>query len=104
MIDGSEKHMRRTVLPLLILVGIAASSPAQPGAANRPADADGVPLPAGAVGRLGSTRFWHRGVIQPMTFSPGWWQLSPLGFGRTGGRVAWRAWTPLGAGSWSSTA
>jgi WD40 repeat protein len=46
----------------------AATSP-EP-AAPRGVDADGVPLPPGAVARLGSTRFGHRDLIQPVAFSP----------------------------------
>jgi WD40 repeat protein len=62
--------MWRTVLPLLVLVGIPPSAPAQSDAPAPRTDPEGVPLPAAAVARLGSTRFWHRDVIQPLAFAP----------------------------------
>src|SRR5262245_66446786 len=64
------ESLKVVYLPLLLLGGAAANSPAQTDAAPRQADAEGIALPSGAVGRLGSTRFWHRDLIQPLAFGP----------------------------------
>ncbi len=62
--------MRRTVLSLFLLLGAADIALAQAHDPVPRTDAEGVPLPAGAIARLGSTRFWHRDLIHSIRFSP----------------------------------
>src|SRR5689334_18802664 len=64
------KSLKAGITSFLLLAALAGSFAAQPDAVDRRTDAEGIPLPAGAVGRLGSTRFWHRDLIQPLAFAP----------------------------------
>src|SRR5260221_410853 len=55
-------------LVLMDLVGGPAA--AHPPPTTSRTDSEGVGLPADAVARLGSTRFWHADQIHPGRFSP----------------------------------
>src|SRR3954452_20357329 len=86
------------IVAFLLLTTFAGGSAAQTDATGGWTDAEGIPLAAGAIGRLGSTRFWHRDLIQPLAFGPDGRTLfvatveyeSLYAWDATTGRLRWR--------------
>lgn len=90
---------RHALSPFAISVALLLGATTADAAEGPRVDAESVPLPAGALARLGSTRFWHASQVQHLHFAPDgrillcdtfWGQDAVYAWDAATGRLRWR--------------